>query len=263
MERIIERDEITHIIKYDYFMVDMNLDMKADVEISFEIDGKEYKTEFKYKHRNEINRLSMIGCSDNDIEEIRMGRKYTGVYLTADEVVEDISYKMLGHLYDVTEDEAIHKRIDTDKLTVYINIKNIELSDNNDLSENIKENYKRATKIKEIDAINAVVASIKQRTGCELGLFSIEMIGSSNRVILEGRCGRVENAKLKRRQGGLCMYTKVGFRMYEEADYTCLLVNGDDYELITYKGAELDNGDMYELFKTDNDRLIRKLIIME
>ena len=75
MKKVIERSGITNVIEFDYFMVNLNLDMRADVEISFEIDGVKYNNAFEYKHRNEVNRFSVIGNTLEDIEEIRQGNK--------------------------------------------------------------------------------------------------------------------------------------------------------------------------------------------
>lgn len=263
MIREIEMCGITNIVEYDYFMVDVNLDMRADVEMAFELDGKEYKTEFKYEHRNEVNKWSVMGKTLEDIEEIKQGNRNLGIYLTVDEVIEDIVEIAPRYMYKLTDDKKILRRMEEADITVYLKLKNVEINEKYDIADSIKEAYKICTTTRELDVVDAVVQGIKNRTGSVMGLFSIEMYGSSNRIVITGTSARVENAILKRRKGGLCLYSKCGYMLLEEAEYTCLLINDDDYELVRYKGGELDTKDLYELFKTDDDRHIRKLIIME
>lgn len=263
MIREIEMCGITNIVEYDYFMVDVNLDMRADVEISFEVDGNKYNKTFEYKHRNEVNRFSVIGKTLEDIEKIKQGEKKCRIYLNVDEVIEDIVEETPRYMYQVTNDKKILRKIEKDDMAVNLKIKNVEISNDYDISESIKEAYKECISTRELDVVDAIVQGIKNRTGNVMGLFSIEMYGSTNRLLIEGRSARVDDAILRRRKGGLCLYSKCGYMLLEEAEYTCLLVDGDNYELVRYTGKELETGDLYELFKTDNDRLIRKLIVME
>lgn len=263
MKKVIERHGITHIIEYDYFTVDLNLDMRADIEISFEIDGVKYDNAFKYEHRNEVNRFSVIGKTPEDIEEIKQGNKKCRIYITKDEVIEDILEEVPRYMYQVTDDKKILRKIENDDITVNLKVKNIEISKEYNMADSIKEAYKRCISTRELDTVDAIVKGIKNRTGNVMGLFSIEMYGSANRLVIEGRSARVDNAELIRRKGRLCLYSKCGYRLFDEAEYTCLLVYGDSYELIKYKGAELERKDMCELFKADDDESVRKLIIME
>lgn len=263
MERVIERSGITNIVEYDYFGVNVNLDMRADVEISFEIDGVKYNNTFEYKHRNEVNEYSVIGKTLEDIEEIRQGNKKCRIYLTTDEVIEDIVEEAPRYMYQVTGDKEILRKIENDDITVNLKIKNIEITEGYNIADSIKEAYKECVCSREIDVVDAIVKGIKNRTGNVMGLFSVEMYGSANRLVIEGRSARVDNAELIRRKGGLCLYSKCGYRLFDEAEYTCLLVCEDSYELIRYKGEELYKKDMCELFEADNDETVRKLIIME
>lgn len=265
MKKVIERNGITNVIEFDYFMVNLNLDMRADVQITFEIDGIKYNNAFEYKHRNEVNRFSVIGNTLEDIEEIRQGNKKCRIYLTENEVIEDILEEVPRYMYQVTGDREVLRKIENDDITVNIKIKNIEITEGYNIADSIKEAYKECVSSRELDVVNAIVKGIKKRTGDEMGMFSIEMCGSANRILIEGNRARVDNAELIRRKGGLCLYSKCGYRLFDEAEYTCLLVCGDDYELIKYKGEDFYKKDMYELFKANDDDtgFVRKLIVME
>lgn len=265
MKKVIERNGITNVIEFDYFMVNLNLDMRADVQITFEIDGIKYNNAFEYKHRNEVNRFSVIGQTLKDIEEIKQGNKKCRIYLTENEVIEDILEEVPRYMYQVTGDRGVLRKIENDDITVNLKIKNIEITEGYNIADSIKEAYKECTSKRELDTVDAIVKGIKNRTGNEMGMFSIEMYGSANRILIEGNRARVDNAELIRRKGGLCLYSKCGYRLFDEAEYTCLLVCGDDYELIKYKGEDFYKKDMYELFKAKDDDtgFVRKLIIME
>lgn len=263
MKKVIERHGITHVIEYDYFTVDLNFDMRADVKITFEIDGIKYDNAFKYEHRNEINRYDVIGNTLEDIEEMRKGNKKCRIYITKDEVIDDILSEIPRYMYQVTDDKEILRKIENDDIEVGVDIKNIEILEGYNIADSIKEAYKECVSTRELESINAIVKGIRSRTGNEMGLFSVEMCGSANRLLIEGRSARVDNAELIRRKGGLCLYSKCGYRLFDEAEYTCLLVCGDDYELIKYKGEDFYKKDMCELFKADDDESLIKLIIME
>lgn len=264
IEKIIEDSGVTSIIRSEYFNVNMNLDIRADVEISFEIDGKEYRSGFKYSHRNQLDRFTVL-CNKTlqDMEDLRTGKNKAGIYLTPDEVYEDIAFKTLACLHNVTDNEAVLKKIETDDITVNVELKNIKINDEYEIEESIKEAYEMCVSSIELDVVSSFVTGLKKRLGTELSLFSIEMFGSSNRIILEGTCARVEGGKLIRRKGGLCIYSKLDDVYFEDNKYLCLLVKSDNYELVRYTGRQLIEDDMLELFKTDSDRMVKKLIIME
>ena len=262
--RVIEKSGVTSEVYTDYINVNMNLDMRADVEISFKIDDKEYNRTFEYKHKNEVKRSTVLcNLSPKDIEDLKQGNNRAGILLKHEEVIDDITDLAIWQMQEVTDDEAVLDRIANDDITMVVRIKNVKKSNEYELSDSIENAYKECISVEELDVVDAIVMGIKKRLGAPIGLFGLEMKGRTNRIVIQGYSAKVEDAKLIRRLGGLCIYSKCYDVSYRDDEYLCLLVDGDDYKLKRYTGEELRYKDIYELFGTGSDRLIRKLIVME
>ena len=102
--RVIEKSGVTSEVYTDYINVNMNLDMRADVEISFKIDDKEYNRTFEYKHKNEVKRSTVLcNLSPKDIEDLKQGNNRAGILLKHEEVIDDITDLAIWQMQEVTD----------------------------------------------------------------------------------------------------------------------------------------------------------------